>query len=165
MVRQITVQQLLIICGTIVWHSPVLVHLFELTSVLVQQGMVSKIILKNVFMVTLSNFSWQTHVNMHIRVHFVHECHIQGYSWVIHVHLITRWYASFVTNIFQVHLNMLCFHTLLIRIFWGDLTQCRKYNLANPEGERIRHLRQQLKGTSHHQQDWVLRLNKHWLTR
>ena len=34
MVRHINVQQLLIICGTMVWHSPVLkvlIHLFELT--------------------------------------------------------------------------------------------------------------------------------------
>ena len=31
-------------------------------------------------MVKLSNFSWQTHVNMHIRAHFVHGCHIQGYT-------------------------------------------------------------------------------------
>jgi hypothetical protein len=60
MVRQINVQQLLIMCGTIVWHSPVLkvlIHLFELTSVLVQHSMVYKIINKNVFMVKLSIFS------------------------------------------------------------------------------------------------------------
>ena len=168
MVRHINVQQLLIICGTMVWHSPVLkvlIHLFELTSCMGQHSMVYKIINKNVFMVKLSNFSWQTHVNMHIRVHFVNGCHIKGYTWVIHVQLITRCYASFVTNIFQLHLNMLCFDTLLIRIVWRDLTKCRKQNLANPDRERIRHLRQQLKGTSHHQHDWVPRLNKHWLTR
>jgi hypothetical protein len=119
MVRHINVQQLLIICGTMVWHSPVLkvlIHLFELTSCMVQHNMVSKIINKNVFMVKLSNFSWQTHVNMHIRVHCVHGCHIQGYAWVIHVHLITRCYASYVRYIFQVHLIMLCVDTLLIRI-------------------------------------------------
>jgi hypothetical protein len=59
-VRHINVQQLLIICGTMVWHSPVLkdlIHLFELTSYMVQHSMVSKIINKNVFMVKLSNFS------------------------------------------------------------------------------------------------------------
>jgi hypothetical protein len=102
------------------WHYGVaqssfksLIHLFELTSVLVQHNVVSKIINKNVFMVKLSNFSWQTHVNMHIRVHFVHGCHIQGYAWVIHVQLITRCYASFVTYIFHVLLNMLCLHTLV----------------------------------------------------
>jgi hypothetical protein len=48
----------------------------------------SKIINKNVLMVKLSIFSWQTHVNMHIWVHFVHGCHIQGYTWIIRVHLI-----------------------------------------------------------------------------
>jgi hypothetical protein len=119
MVRHINVQQLLIICGTMVWHSPVLkvlIHLFELTSCMVQHNMVSKIINKNVLMVKLSNFSCQTHVNMHIRVHCVHGCHIQGYAWVIHVHLITRCYALFVRYIFQVHLIMLCVDTLLIRI-------------------------------------------------
>jgi hypothetical protein len=56
---------------------------------------------KNVFMVKLSNFSWQTHVNVHIRVQFVHGCHIQGYTWVIHVHVIIRCYASFVSYIFS----------------------------------------------------------------
>ena len=119
MVRNSNAQQLLIICGTMVWHSPVLkvlIHLFELTSCMVQHSMVSKIINKNVFMVKLSNFSRQTHVNMHIRVHCVHGCHIQGYAWVIHAHLITRCYASFVRYIFQVHLSMLCVDTLLIRI-------------------------------------------------
>ena len=47
MVRHINVQQLLIICGTMVWHSSVLkvlIHLFELTSCMVQHSMVSKII-------------------------------------------------------------------------------------------------------------------------
>ena len=125
MVRHINAQQLLIICGTMVWHSPVLkvlIHLFELTSCMVQHSMVSYIKNKNVFMVKLSNFSWQTHVNVHIRVQFVHGCHIQGYTWVIHVHLITRCYASCVRYIFQVHLIMLCVDTLLIRIFlrWPD---------------------------------------------
>ena len=46
MVRHINVQQLLIICGTMVWHSPVLkvlIHLFEL---MVQHSMVSDIINK-----------------------------------------------------------------------------------------------------------------------
>jgi hypothetical protein len=60
MVRHSNAQQLLIICGTIVWHSPVLkvvIHLFELASVLVQHNVVSKIINKNVFMAKLSNFS------------------------------------------------------------------------------------------------------------
>jgi hypothetical protein len=62
MVRHSNVQQLLIICGTMVWHSPVLkvlipVHLFELTSCIVQHSMVSKIINKNVFMVKLGNIS------------------------------------------------------------------------------------------------------------
>jgi hypothetical protein len=60
MVRNSNAQQLLIICGTMVWHSPVLkvsIHLFELTSVLVQHSVISKIINKNVFMVKLSNFS------------------------------------------------------------------------------------------------------------
>ena len=167
MVRQINVQQLLIICGTMMWHSPVLkvlIHLFELTSCMVQHSMVSYIINKNVFMVKLSNISWQAHVNIHIRVHFVHGCHIQGYTWVIHVHVIIRCYASCVSYIFQVYLNMLCFDSLLIKIVWGDLIKCRKQNLANPERERIRHLRQHLKGASH-QQDWVLMLNKHRLTR
>jgi hypothetical protein len=57
MVRHINVQQLLIICGIMVWHSPVLkvlIHLFEL---MVQHSMVSYIINKNVLMVKLSNFS------------------------------------------------------------------------------------------------------------
>jgi hypothetical protein len=57
---QSNAQQLLIICGTMVWHSPVLkvlIHLFELTSCMVQHSMVSKIINKNVFMVKLSNIS------------------------------------------------------------------------------------------------------------
>jgi hypothetical protein len=60
MVRHSNAQQLIIICGTMVWHSPVLkvlIHLFELTSVLVQHNVVSKITNKNVFMVKLSNFS------------------------------------------------------------------------------------------------------------
>ena len=68
MVRQFNVQQLLIICGTMVWHSPVLkvwIHLFELTSCMVQHIMVSYIINKNVFMVKLSNFSWQTQSCQH----------------------------------------------------------------------------------------------------
>ena len=126
---QFNVQKFLIICGTMVWHSPVLkdlIHLFELTSCMVQHSMVSKIINKNVLMVKLSNCSWQTHVSMHIRVHCVHGCHKQGYAWVIHVHLITRCYASFVRYIFQVHLIMLSVDTLLIRIVWGDLIKCRK---------------------------------------
>ena len=83
MVQPINVQQLLIICGTMVWHSPVLkvlIHLFELTSCMVQHNMVSYIINKNVFMVKLRIFSLQTHINMHIRAHFVHGCHIQGYT-------------------------------------------------------------------------------------
>jgi hypothetical protein len=57
MVRHSNAQQLLIICCTVVWHSPVLnvlIHLFELTSVLVQHSMVSKIINKNVLMVKLN---------------------------------------------------------------------------------------------------------------
>ena len=56
MIRHINVQQLLIICGNMVWHSPVLkviIHLFELTSCMVQHNMVSYIINKNVFMVKL----------------------------------------------------------------------------------------------------------------
>ena len=60
MVRHSNAQRLLIICCTVVWHSPVLnvlIHLFELTSVLVQHNMVSKIINKNVLMVKLSIFS------------------------------------------------------------------------------------------------------------
>jgi hypothetical protein len=51
-----------VMCHTMVWHSPVLkvlIHLFELTSCMVQQSMVSYIINKNVFMVKLSNISWQ----------------------------------------------------------------------------------------------------------
>ena len=59
MVRHSNAQRLLIICCTVVWHSPVLnvlIHLFELTSVLVQHNMVSKIINKNVLMVKLSIF-------------------------------------------------------------------------------------------------------------
>jgi hypothetical protein len=65
MVRHINVQQLLIICGTMVWHSPVLkvlIHLFELTSSMVQHSMVSKILNKNVFMFKLSNISCQIKV-------------------------------------------------------------------------------------------------------
>jgi hypothetical protein len=60
MVRQSNVQQFLIMCGTMVWHSPVLkvlIHLFELISCMVQHSMVSKIINKKVFMVKLSNIS------------------------------------------------------------------------------------------------------------
>jgi hypothetical protein len=60
MVRHSNAQQLLIICGTMMWHSPVLkvlIHLFELTSVLMQHNVISKIINKNVFMVKLSIFS------------------------------------------------------------------------------------------------------------
>jgi hypothetical protein len=60
MVRHSNAQQLLIICGTMMWHSSVLkdlIHLFELTSVLMQHNVVSKIINKNVFMVKLSIFS------------------------------------------------------------------------------------------------------------
>jgi hypothetical protein len=51
---------MLIICGTMMWHSPVLkvlIHLFELTSCMGQHSMVSYIINKNVFMVKLSNIS------------------------------------------------------------------------------------------------------------
>jgi hypothetical protein len=60
MMRQSNAQQFIIICGTMVWHSPVLkvlIHLFELTSCMVQHSMISKIINKNVFMVKLSNIS------------------------------------------------------------------------------------------------------------
>jgi hypothetical protein len=65
MVRQINVQQLLIMCGTIVWHSPVLkvlIHLFELTSVLVQHSMVYKIINKNVRVLLKYSLVYDIHV-------------------------------------------------------------------------------------------------------
>ena len=127
MVRQFNVQQLLIICGTMVWHSPVLkvwIHLFELTSCMVQHIMVSYIINKNVFMVKLSNFSWQTQSCQHAHKGTLFTW--MSYTRVKHVHLITRCYASFVRYIFQVHLIMLCVDTLLTRIFEGDLIKCRK---------------------------------------
>ena len=55
MVRHINVQQLLIICGTMVWHSPVLKTVMHLFEFMVQHSMVSFILNKNVLMVKLSN--------------------------------------------------------------------------------------------------------------
>jgi hypothetical protein len=55
------------------------------------------------------------HFNMHIRVHFVHGCHIQGYTWVIHFHLITRCYRA-CWNVCQEILPNLTINTFLFII-------------------------------------------------
>jgi hypothetical protein len=113
---------------------------------LMQHNVVSKIINKNVFMVKLSIFSWQTHVNMHIRGTFC--------TWMLY----TRVYLS---NTCTLNNSVLCF---ICNLYFSGTSKYAMFShsfnqdyLRRPDKmpnvkpgqswkERIRHLRQQSKG-------------------